>query len=380
MPKLQIDSHGHSPWSSLSSLRGDEAEASPTTRSRGPRLLEIDFLVIMPILVLGSLSLLVIYSLDKTLAANQLLFWAIGALAFFLAANIRVEFWQKYSIHIYLVCVLLLVAVLTAGEEIRGANRWINLGSLHLQPSEIAKIATIILLATFYAGRSTVNLLTHLISFALVLPPFVLIVAQPDIGSAAALITIWLVISFISGLRYRHLILLMVTAIFILPISYNLLAPYQKERLTTYLNPQGDPLGAGYNIIQSKIAVGSGQLFGRGPGQGFQSQLKFLPEAESDFIFAATVEQLGFLGGAVIIGSFSLLLFRIIASLQAAGRFRTMLTAGIIALLAYQTTVNIGMNMGLVPVTGITLPLVSYGGSSLVSTLFLLGLVLSIRR
>ena len=342
--------------------------------------LQIDVLIVLPILALGCLSLLVIYSLDKTLAVNQLLFWATGALALFLALNMRHEFWQKYSIHIYLVCVLLLVAVLIAGVEIRGANRWISLGSLRLQPSEIAKIATIILLATFYTGRSTVNLLTHLSSFALILPPFVLIAAQPDIGSAVSLIAIWLAISFISGLKYRHIILLVAAALVTLPLTYNLLAPYQKERLATYINPQGDPLGAGYNIIQSKIAIGSGQLLGRGPGQGSQSQLKFLPEAESDFIFAAIVEQLGFLVGAVIIGSFGLILARIIAAREDLDRFATLLAIGTASLIAYQATVNIGMNMGLIPVTGITLPLVSYGGSSLVSTLILLGIILSIKR
>lgn len=341
---------------------------------------QIDFLVIMPILALGSLSLLVIYSLNKTLAANQLLFWAIGVPVLFWAANMRVEFWQKYSVAIYLICTLLLVAVLTAGEEIRGANRWISLGSLRLQPSEIAKIATIILLATFYVRRSTSNLATHLAGLALILPPFVLIAAQPDIGSAVSLIAIWLGVSFTSGLRFRHLILLVVIILVILPFGYNLLAPYQKERLTTYVSPQGDPLGAGYNIIQSKIAIGSGQLLGRGAGQGSQSQLKFLSEAESDFIFAATVEQLGFLAGAVIIGSFGLILARIIAAGEDLDRFTTLLTTGTASLIAYQVTVNIGMNMGLIPVTGITLPLVSYGGSSLVSTLFLLGIILSIKR
>lgn len=341
---------------------------------------QIDFLVIMPILALGSLSLLVIYSLNKTLAANQLFFWIIGSLVLFWAANIRVEFWRKYRVAIYLICVLLLVAVLTAGEEIRGASRWISLGPFRLQPSEITKVATIILLAAFYVKRSASNLTTHLASLTLILPLFVLIAAQPDIGSAAALIAIWLGIGFTSGLRFRHLILLVVIALVILPFGYNLLAPYQKERLTTYVSPQGDPLGAGYNIIQSKIAIGSGQLLGRGAGQGWQSQLKFLPEAESDFIFAATVEQLGFLAGAVIIGSFGLILTRIIAAGEGLDRSATLMATGAASLIAYQVTVNIGMNMGLIPVTGITLPLVSYGGSSLVSTLLLLGIILAIKR
>lgn len=341
---------------------------------------QLEILTILPIMALASISLLVIYSINKTLAVNQLAFWFLGLAVLYVISLTRYQIWQKYSVLIYLTSLASLFLVMLAGEEIRGSVRWISLGDFRFQPSEIAKVATVIMLAAFYSGKTPKNVISLVSALSLTLPFFILIFIQPDIGSALAIIAIWLGASFAAGLTHRQIIAIILAVALILPLAFNLLAPYQKQRLASFVNPSGDPLGAGYNIIQAKIAVGSGQLFGRGAGLGSQSQLKFLPEAQSDFIFAATVEQLGFVGGATIIGLFALLTSRLINGMQNNNRFAAILTAGAVSLLLYQFVISIGMNMGLIPVTGITLPLVSYGGSSLVSTLLLLGIVLAVGK
>ena len=183
-----------------------------------------------------------------------------------------------------------------------------------------------------------------------------------------------------AGFKLKHVVVLGLGAALLVIIGYEILSPYQKIRFESFLNPAGDPLGTGYNIIQSKIAVGSGGIFGKGLGQGSQSQLNFLPEAESDFIFASLTEQLGFFGAGILIALFVLLLRRIVNFASGQDRFIKLILAGTCSFLVFQFSVNVGMNMGLLPVTGITLPLVSYGGSSLISTLFLLGLAFSAKR
>lgn len=339
-----------------------------------------DFLLFLLILAIGSISFLTIFSINKNLASNQLIFWIAGLLTLTAVAFFDFRNWQRFSWHFYFVTIVLLFLLLLVGDSVRGSVRWINLGDLRIQPSEIAKVSTIAILATFYQGKSAKELKNLAISFLLVCPAIILVLIQPDIGNALSFFAIWLGITLVSGFRPKDIFAsILIVAIFSL-LLFRFLAPYQKDRIKTFINPAYDPLGTGYQIIQSKIAVGSGLYFGRGLGQGSQSQLNFLPEAESDFIFASIAEQLGLLGAGLLIILYTLFMMRIFAISEKTDRFGRALIAGAVAYFILQFFINIGMNMGIVPVTGITLPLVSYGGSSLVSTLFLLGIVFSVRR
>ncbi len=339
-----------------------------------------DFLLLSLICAIGSISLLVIFSINRNLAFNQLIFWGIGLLVLWLFSFFDYKNWQKLSIPFYLASIASLALLLFIGNPVRGSVRWIDLGAFRFQPSEIAKIATIFILSAFYLERSAKNLKNLVLSFFIILPSFTLILIQPDIGNSLALIAIWLGISLVCGFRPKHILvfalIIMVTTLFL----YKFLAPYQKERVKIFINPTLDPLGTGYQIIQSKITVGSGQFLGRGLSQSSQSQLKFLPEAESDFIFASIGESLGFLGAGIIVALYTLLIFRVLAISKLTSRFGQLLIVGSTSYLLLQFSVNVGMNMGLIPVTGITFPLVSYGGSSLISTLFLFGTIFSVKR
>ncbi|MBI3282702.1 rod shape-determining protein RodA [Candidatus Curtissbacteria bacterium] len=340
----------------------------------------LDLPLLVTVLALGAISLLTIFAASRALAMNQMAFWVLGLSVLYITANLRYQNWQRLSQPFYAASIAALLAVFVLGESVQGAVRWIDLGLLRFQPSEIAKIATILLLATFFVKRSAKEISSIFASLMLILPVFTLIFLEPDIGSALSIAAIWAGVTFGAGLKIRHFIFIIIVFALSAVLFYQILAPYQKERIATFISPNRDPLGAGYNIIQSKIAVGAGQLLGRGLGRGSQSQLNFLPEAESDFIFAAIAEQLGFLGAGLLIILTVAVLLRISNFATEADRFGQLVLMGALGLLIYQFSVNVGMNMGLIPVTGITFPLVSYGGSSLLSTLLLLGIVFSIRQ
>src|SRR3989344_249914 len=338
------------------------------------------WLFFFQIVALGSLSVLIISAINPTLARNQLLFWAAGLFVLFWVSRLDYTRWANYSAILYALCLVILVLLLLFGEPFRGSVRWVDLGFFRFQPSEITKAAIILFLASFYS-RSSAGKLTNLsLGFIFTLPAIVLVFFQPDIGNTFAFFAIWAGIAFASGLRVKHALILFTTSAIVLFLLFQVLAPYQKERLISFANPVSDPLGTGYNIIQSKIAIGSGLIFGKGYGHGSQSQLQFLPEAESDFIFAAIAEQLGLVGAGLILILFTWLIFRAVNICKNADRFAQLIIVGAISYLSIQFLVNVGMNMGLLPVTGITLPLISYGGSSLITNLFILGIVFSIAR
>lgn len=340
----------------------------------------VDWSIFLALLALAAISVSVIFATDKTLGQNQLIFWLVGLIIFYLIRQIYYPLWRRFIPHFYIITLLLLITVFFFAQPIRGAVRWIDIGILKFQPSEFAKVAVILSLASLYANQLAPNFIKALLGLILVMPHFFLILAQPDIGSALSILVIWGSIIFAAGFSKKSLIIFLLIAAVISPLLYQFLAPYQKERLLTFVSQNRDPQGAGYNIIQSKITIGSGQIFGHGLGRGSQSSLNFLPEAQSDFIFAAISEQLGFLGAALVIGLFVLIILSIIAKADPNDHFSQLLIVGTAMLLVYQFFTNVGMNLGLVPVTGITFPLVSYGGSSLVSTLILLGLIFSLKR
>lgn len=339
-----------------------------------------DWFLFAQILAIGSISLLVIFSVNRSLAANQALFWLIGIGALFTFANFDYRNWQRLAIPIYTISIIALSSLFFLAEPVRGSVRWIDLGFFRFQASELAKVAAILLLALFYKGRPANSLKNLLLGLVIILPAALLVLSEPDIGNSITFFAIWFGVSAVAGFKVKHIAALVVTAVIFIIISFELLAPYQKARIESFINPEADPLGTGYNIIQAKIATGSGKLFGAGLGRGSQSQLNFLPEAESDFIFASIAEQLGLFGAGLLIGLYVWMVTRIIGAVKNSDRFSGLLAAGIISFLLVQLTVNVGMNLGLLPVTGITLPLVSSGGSSLISTLFLLGLVFSINK
>ncbi|OGD84630.1 hypothetical protein A2165_02195 [Candidatus Curtissbacteria bacterium RBG_13_40_7] len=339
-----------------------------------------DWTLTLAILGIGALSLLAIFSINKNLALSQAVFWLGGLLLFTFFSFIDFRNWPKLSVYLYILVLIFLISLPVISEPVRGSVRWFDLGFIRFQPSEIAKVASILVLAAFYKTRSAASIKNLIFSFLIILPAIMLIIFEPDIGNSLTLVAVWIGISAAAGLKIRHIFALVVVSSAVAFLVFNNLAPYQKERINTFLNPNADPLGTGFAIIQSKIAIGSGQFFGRGLGQGSQSQLNFLPEAESDFIFASITEQLGLLGALILIALFVLLVVKILSFVRSADRFGQLIIAGCVSYLILQFFINIGMNMAVLPVTGITLPLVSYGGSSLISTLFLFGIILSIKR
>ena len=288
----------------------------------------------------------------------------------------------NYAPWFYLVVLCLLAGTLLLGSEVGGARRWIRIGGLSLQVSEFAKLAIILLLARFF-GESQVEE----VSFAdlgkvavAVGIPFVLIAVQPDLGTALTLVPIALTALFLAGLRLRFFAAMVLIGVLALPVALHFMKPYQKARISNFLNPEQDPKHSGYQVLQSKIAVGSGQLWGKGTAQGTQTQLRFLPVPHTDFIFAAYAEEHGFFGVLFALLLFFIALLRLVYNAQtasdAAGMF---LVTGVLGVCAFQILVNVGMVVGYLPVTGIPLPLMSYGGSSVVFTCVAMGLVNSVR-
>lgn len=327
--------------------------------------------------LLVSIGILVIYSSSKELAIQQLIFTVIGGIIFFLVSQIEIQSFKNLIKPLYFFVLLMLVVVLILGFETRGSIRWIPLGIINIQPSEFAKPALILLLANFWSGKvaNWSNLFKSLIWFA---PYFILVFKQPDLGSALTLVAIWLGMLLIAHISVKKILMLTLILILVIPAGWSFLHDYQRERILSFMAPESDPLGRGYNLIQSTIAVGSGGFFGRGLGRGTQSRLQFLPEFRTDFIFASIAEELGFVGSLLILSLYIFLLVYLLRIAQKARDSFSLLTIiGVVSMFLFQVLVNIGMNVGLLPITGITLPLISYGGSSLIATFLSLGMVAS---
>lgn len=353
-------------------------------------LKKIDLPVFLLALGLSVIGLLVINSLSKEYFQQQWLSLLVGLIFFFIFAQIDFIVWQKFFWLIYFVINLFLLSTFIFGETVRGATRWIDLGLGKLQPSEIIKPFLIIFFATFLTVKKdslpepikSMDLKRVILYFLTLFPPFFLIFRQPDFGSAVIIGAVWFVLLLMSPLKLSWLILLITVALgSFLPVQY-LLAPYQRQRLQTFINPQFDPLGVSYNVIQSIIAVGSGRLFGRGLGRGTQTYLQFLPENHTDFIFASLTEELGLFGAGLVIVLFVLLLLRLLYLSQKQTFFSAaqLSMLGLTMMIFLQMFVNIGMNLGLLPVAGITLPFLSYGGSSLVSNWLSLGIIANLSQ
>lgn len=348
-------------------------------------LKKIDWPVFFLALALSVIGLLVINSLSKEYFQQQLIALLVGLIFFLIFAQIDFVIWQQFFWPIYFAINLLLLSTLIFGETVRGATRWIDFGLWKLQPSEIIKPFLIIFLATFLTKQRDylterirqIDLKQIIFYVFTFLPPFFLVFRQPDFGSAVIIGAVWFILLLVSPLKFYWLVLLTIfVGVSFLPAQY-LLAPYQRQRLQTFINPQFDPLGVSYNVIQSIIAVGSGGLLGRGFGRGTQTHLQFLPENHTDFIFASLTEELGFFGACLVIILFILLLLRLLYLSQKQTFFSAaqLSIIGFAAMIFLQMFVNISMNLGLLPIAGITLPFLSYGGSSLVSNWLALGII-----
>lgn len=309
---------------------------------------------------------------------RQLIFMLVGVAFFAFFAFYDYRTWQKYSNFLYLTSIVLLVLVLFFGSNIRGTSGWFSFGFFNLQPVELVKIFSIIFLASYFVkvGSMKIGLKEFLKSFLIMIPAIFLTLRQPDLGSASVLIIIWIGMSLLAGVNKKYLLLLFLAGAVTLFLSWGLVfKDYQKERIRTFLNPERDPLGSGYNVIQSMIAIGSGGITGKGIGNGSQSQLNFLPERHTDFVFASINEEFGLMGSFLIIGFLWFFFYRLLKIAQKArDRFGQLLVGGMLIMFSYQVIINIGMNIGIVPVTGISLPFLSYGGSFLIATMIGFGM------
>src|SRR3989344_4356435 len=304
-------------------------------------------------LLLLSVGILVIFTSSHELAIQQLIFAVIGIISFLFISYLDYRSIKNFITPLYIIIFLLLIFVLFLGIETRGSVRWIPLGFFNVQPSEFAKPVLILILANFWA-KNYPNWKNIGKSLLWTLPFTFFIFQQPDLGSARTLMAIWLGMLLASHVSFKKIIILSLITILIVPMGWISLHDYQKQRVFSFLDPQSDPLGRGYNLIQSTIAVGSGQLLGRGLGQGTQSRLQFLPEFRTDFIFASIAEEMGFIGCVAILFLYIFLIAYFVSlSEKAFDFFGNLIVLGVMSMLFFQTSVNIGMNIGLIPITGI---------------------------
>ncbi len=342
---------------------------------------------------IAALSLLLLYSAASSSSVvnlhgiylKQLTWLGISAVVMGVALLCDYQALSRYAYVFYGVMIVSLIAVLLFGRVVNGAQRWLVIGSWRIQVSELMKPALILVLARYFAldkqqDNEALSLRDLLVPFALTVVPFLLIAKQPDLSTSMVLLAILSVMVLVIGMQRRTMLTLGLGGVGALPAMWFFLKEYQRERLLTLFNPDSDLLGAGYHSWQSKIAIGSGGLWGKGLFAGTQSRLNFLPEKHTDFIFAVLGEEMGFVGVLLLLGLFSLLLMHgLTIAARARDRLGALVATGVVTLLAVQIFLNIGMTIGLIPIVGLPLPLMSYGGSSLLTTFFCLGLLMNVR-
>ena len=411
---------------------------------------ELDWYVSGPVLILISFGFLLLTSASEGLyLSKQFSYLFFAFLIASTAILLRIKFWQEIALWIYIVNIVFLIFVLIVGTTAMGAQRWIHIGPINIQPSELAKIAIIISLAAWFAKRPITSYMDIFLSALIVFPPILLIIKQPDLGTSLCFAAIFLGMAFWAGATFTHLLVVMspllslisnaagsvlfsignisfngrlielsVTNVFFLflvflliwiiihykpwkspwivlfistivflnftfgfirPVLWSLLKPYQQQRIIVFLNPESDPQGAGYHIVQSLLAIGNGGLFGYGWLKGRLTKGNYVPAQHTDFVYSIAGEEFGFIGATLVIVLFFILLWRAIYIARYSNdRFASLLAVGIFSFFAFHIFVNIGMTIGLMPITGVPLPFLSYGGSALVADLFAIFLLLSI--
>lgn len=336
----------------------------------------IDFLLLLPALALWGISLLVLSSISPILLRQQFLYGLAGLFLYFVFLNLDFRVLGLFYKQIYIGILLLLGLIFIIGFESKGATRWIEIFGVSFQFSELLKPFFILVFAYFLSKSNAHSFSTFVKSLLVLFPIFFLVMRQPDLGNAIIYFITAFCMMFAYGFPFRYFFGLGALIVLPMPIFYNLLHEYQRQRIVSFLNSTSDPFGSSYNAIQALIAVGSGQLMGKGFGQATQSNLRFLPERHTDFIFATMSESFGFIGGIVVISLFALLLLRIYKiSMSAIDSFSHLLATGLFYVVLVHAFFNIGMNLGILPIVGITLPFVSYGGSSLVTNFVILGIL-----
>jgi len=346
----------------------------------------IDWILYLVPVILTIAGIVVIYSLTYFNASqvsifyNQIIYAVIGVVLMIVFTFIDYRNFKGLAWYLYIIGIILLLGVLFFGKTLLGATRWLDLGVTQIQPAEFVKFFLIIVLAKFFSDRQEkVRWQDLLIASLIFIVPAFLVMRQPDLGTSVVLFVITLAIILAS--RLKKIQLFFIGLIIVLGVcgSWFVLKDYQKERIYTFINPSADPYGAGYNITQSTITIGSGGFLGRGLGHGPQSQLNFLPVAHTDFIFAGVAEATGFVGSAVLIILLGLLVYRIIAVARISkDKFGMYFGCAVAAMILFQSFVNIGMNLGMMPVTGIPLPFVSAGGTALITNFICIGILQSI--
>lgn len=352
----------------------------------GDKLLEFNWGFLLLITVIASMGFAILYSVAdgsfSPWALKQMVRFALGAGIMVVVAMIDLRLWMRVAYPLYGVALVLVAAVDIVGFKGMGAQRWLNLGIIQLQPSEVMKVALLLALARYFHGLALdeVSRLRNLIvPLLLIAVPVALVVKQPDLGTAILLTVSGVVIFFAAGLAWRYFIAGGLAVLAAIPIVWDRLHDYQRDRVFTFLDPERDPLGAGYHILQSKIALGSGGIFGKGFMAGTQAHLNFLPEKQTDFIFTMLGEELGFIGGITLLAFYCIALaFAFSVALQSRNQFGRLLAMGVAVSFFFYVFINAAMVMGLLPVVGVPLPLVSYGGTAMLSIMFAFGLLMSV--
>ena len=349
------------------------------------KLLSIDYVLVFSILVLGIVSMFAMYSTDggefKYHTESHILRFFVFFLMFFILSFVQIRFWHSTSYLIYVAFLILLIGVKYFGLTSSGSQRWLNFYFMNLQPSELMKVGLILFLAKYYhrVPIESVNRLKFLFlpMFVLIFP-VLLVIMQPDLGTAILIAAGGLIVAWLAGVRVKFFAYSLLIFIALLPIAISFLKPYQKSRILTFLNPEKDPLGAGYQIIQSKIAIGSGGLFGKGFLNGSQSYLDYLPEKHTDFIFTLFSEEFGFVGSIFILLLYALIVSRIVRiGNMTRSNFGKLYCYSFATAFFIYVVVNMGMVLGLLPIVGSPLPIMSYGGSSMMAIMLGLGIAMS---
>jgi rod shape determining protein RodA len=350
-------------------------------------------------LVISVMGIVTIYSSTymkegefwQSLYRRQILWVILGIAAFGICSKINYRRIWDWTYVIYALVIALLFLVVVSGIVRLGAQRWLKFGWFNLQPSELAKLAVLIYMAKYCSKKSADDVALKanrygifkglVVPLIFVIIPAGLIVEQPDLGSGALIFFLFFSMLYLGNVRFKFLALVIAVLMAVAPVAWHFLHDYQRERIEVFLNPNIDPLGAGYTIIQSKIAIGSGGLFGKGWLAGTQSQLLFLPESHTDFIFASFTEQWGLIGGVLLLILYYLLIKQgVNIAARTGDHYGRLLSLGISLMLALQVCLNISMNMGLAPVVGVPLPLMSYGGSSVIITYICLGMMANVNK
>lgn len=358
----------------------------PTKMTLGQRFWQLNWLLILLICALAAIGFMMLYSAGNgsysPWAGRQIIRFSVGFMAMLVIALTDIRVWLRYAYVLYGITLALLVVVEVAGTVGMGAQRWIGLKFFHIQPSEVMKVVLVLALARYFHRLNIDDVVrpTHLLfPLFLVLAPVGLVLRQPDLGTALLLLMGGSAMFFLAGVRLWKFVAVALVGMATVPVLWSMLHGYQKKRILTFLSPETDPLGAGYHILQSKIALGSGGMFGRGFMKGTQSHLSFLPEMQTDFIFTMFAEEFGLVGGLVLIGLYAVIIvYGFAIAMRSRGHFGKLVAMGVATTFFLYVFINIAMVMGLIPVVGVPLPLMSYGGTAMMTVLIGFGFLMNV--